>query len=93
MLKFKWITRFFKRKKIVFSKDYLSAEFVCFFVANRKKYVRIAFTNRIKYEGTVPMTDIPFSAVRCIKILPSPFVKGIYNLLGLRAKPTFFKFK
>lgn len=93
MLKFKWITKFFKRKKIVFSKNYMSAEFERFFVANRKKYVRIAFTNRIKYKGSIPMTDIPLSDVRCIKILPSPIKKGIYNLLGLRAKPTFFKFK
>lgn len=66
-------------------------ELVRIFYFNGKKYVRIAFTNRVKINGTIPMTDILMDEVTGIRKLPSPFKKGICNLIGIKARATYYK--
>ena len=83
--------KFFRSKKLVYSIRLAPAELVKYFRFGGKKYVRIAFTNKVKFKGTTPVTDIRFTDVTGIKKLPSPFKKMLYKSFGLRARPTFYK--
>ena len=75
----------------MYSTKLAPAELVKIFWFHGAKYVRVGFTNRVKFKDTIPMTDIHFSAVTGIKKLPSPFKKMLYKSFGLRARPTFYK--
>ena len=87
------IRTFFKSKKIISSLDYQPAELIKRFTHKGKKYLRVAFTNRIKYQGTLPITDIPFDRVTGIRKLPSPFRKWLYGLVGKEPRATFYWIK
>lgn len=86
------IKELFHCKKIVYSRRYVPAEFVKLVRTKRKKYVRVAFTNKIKYKGTMPMTDIPMEEVYKIRKLPSAFRKWVFSLVGAKAKATTYLF-
>lgn len=58
-----------------------------------KKYVRIAFTNRVKFKGTMPVTDVLFSNVTAIRKLPSPFKKWVFSLVNKKPRATYYLFK
>lgn len=87
------IRKFFRRKKIVYSRHLAPAELVKRFTHKGQKYVRIAFTNRVKYVGHVPITDLPLDRVQAIRVLPSPFRKKVYGLFGLKARATYYSFQ
>jgi len=93
MLKIKGFEKYFKAKKIVYTYKFEPAEFVQFIEYKNGVYVRITFTNKIKYEGHVLTTDVKLEDVWRFKKLPSPFKKGCYNLLRMTAKPVFYNFK
>lgn len=88
----KFLKGLFGCKKIVYSKKVMPGELVRVYTFKGKKYVRIAITNRVRFKSTVPMTDIPWEMVEGIRVLPSAFKKGVYNLFGIKAKATFHKF-
>lgn len=78
---------FFTSKKIVISRGLQPAELVRVFTSSRGiKYARVAFTNHVKYEGTVPMTDIAFRDILAIRKLPTPFKVWFMRLFGRKAK-------
>lgn len=83
--------KFFYSKKIVFTRHYKPAELVKTFTHGGKRYMRIAFTNRQKYAGSNPLTDVRYpDDVTGIRKLPSRFKKLCYSLVGLRARGTFY---
>jgi translation initiation factor 1 (eIF-1/SUI1) len=85
------LKKFFHSKKIVYTSTHQPAELVKTFNHAGKKYVRVAFTNRAKYKGLTPVTDVRFSDVTGIRKLPSRFKKFCYSLVGLQARGTFYK--
>ena len=87
----KKIRKFFKSKKIVYHIRLSPGELVKIFTHNGKKYVRIAFTNRVKFKGTMPVTDVLFSSVTGIRKLPSPFKKWVFGLVKKNARATYYK--
>lgn len=81
------IARFFYRKRIVYSRTYKPAIMVrAFITPGGDKYIRVAFTNRLKREGTYPMTDIPIGMVIGIKTCYSKFDVWLWSLIGVEAK-------
>jgi hypothetical protein len=84
------IKKYFRNKKIVYSRYLQPAELVKIFTYNNKKYVRVAFTNRVKFKGTMPVTDVLFANVTGIRKLPSPFKKWLYGLIGIKKVPATF---
>ena len=89
------IIKFFKTKKIIHSTKWQPGLLVKSFTVyrktgnrkfERKKYVRIAFTNRIKYKGMWPITDVLFEDVKTIEVVPSPFKKWLYGWFGKEPK-------
>ncbi len=80
---------FFKSKKIIHSKKWMPGEMLASFKYKGQKYVRIAFKNKVMYEGKWPITDVPFSQVTGIRILPSPFKTALYKLFGRKARGRF----
>lgn len=83
------IQKFFKCDKIIFSKKFMPAKkLFSFRTTSGKRYVRIAFTNMVKYAGTLPVTDVPLEDVTGVRKLPSPFKKWIYGLIGKKPKAT-----
>jgi hypothetical protein len=80
----KFIKKWFKKKVIVHSRTHMPAVFIKH-IRNRqgKQYVRVKFTNRIKYQGNVPLTDIPHSEVLYIRVLAPLFVEKLCRHFGL----------
>lgn len=72
----------FKRKKIIISTYFPPGELVKMIRINGHKFIRIAFTNRLKVADTWPITDIPWVHVKAIRVLPSAAEKFFYSLLG-----------
>jgi hypothetical protein len=89
----KKIKAFFKSKKIIHSWERQPGELRKVFMHKGKKYVRIAFTNRVKHKGMEPITDILMSSVTHISAQPSAFKKWRYRLMGLKAKAKIYKIK
>ncbi|RYZ22149.1 MAG: hypothetical protein EOO10_21905 [Chitinophagaceae bacterium] len=81
---------FFERKKIVHTTKFKPGVLVKTFEGRGVKYVRIAFPNLVKYPGTLPIADVPFSCVTGIRKLPSRFEKAFWRLLGIKKKGTFY---
>lgn len=76
----------FKRKKIIISTYFPPGELVKMIRINGHKFIRIAFTNRLKVAGTWPITDIPWVHVKAIRVMPSNFQKFMYKIMGKKAK-------
>lgn len=71
MRKFKiWYRKWFKKKVIVYSSTHAPAEFVKHVTkrSTGKRYVRVKFTNRQKYTGHIPVTDIDYENVVYIRV-------------------------
>ncbi len=81
---------YFTSKKIVYTKRWQPGLLIKTMQHKGKKYVRIAFTNKIKYEGMWPVTDVLFDDVVSIRKLPTPFKKWLYRLFGKKAKSKLF---
>ena len=89
----KEMKKYFQTRKIIYSETYTPAELVRYHKFKGKAYVRIAFTNKVKVPGFWPVTDIPVDQITGIRILPSPFKKWIFKLVGKTAKPRFIVIK
>lgn len=85
--------KFFHSKKIVYTSKLAPAELVKRFEHKGKKYVRVAFTNRVKYVGSTPITDVHVSQIIGIRKLPSPFKKKVFGMLGLKPRATYYSFR
>ncbi len=83
--------KLFGCKKIVYTKSLQPGELVKVYTFKGKRYVRLAFTNLVKFRNTIPMTDVAYSDVVGVRKLPSPFKKGVCNLFGIKARATFYK--
>jgi anaerobic selenocysteine-containing dehydrogenase len=83
---------YFHRKKIVHSTEWQPGEMVKVFTHRGKKYVRIAFTNKI-HQNRMPITDVLFQNVVGIRRLPSRFEKWFWNLFGIRARGKYYVIK
>lgn len=84
--------KYFKSKKLVYTKHYAPAELVKIFSHGGRRYIRIAFSNRAKHKGLIPVTDVRYPEdVVGIRKLPSAFKKGCFKLVGIRAKGTYYK--
>jgi hypothetical protein len=77
----------------VYSKYMMPGELVKVFMHKGKKYVRIAFTNRVKFTGTIPVTDVLYSNVTGIRKLPSSFKKMCFGVLKMKPKAVYYQFK
>lgn len=87
------IKAFFKKDRIIYSKKMMPGKKQFTFRShNGKRYVRIAFTNKVKYPGYLPMTDIPEEDITGVRVLPSRFKKFMYSLMGKRPKAIFYHF-
>lgn len=73
--------------------DFPPAELVKMILIRDTKFVRVAFTNKVKKAGTWPSTDIPYSRVTGIRIVPSKFEKFFYGLFGVKARGKFLVIK
>lgn len=88
------IKKFFRSKKIVYTERFAPAELVKTYKDFRgRKWVRIAFTNRVKFRGTMPVTDVEFRNVTGIRKLPSPFKKWVFSLVKKQPRATYYSFK
>lgn len=85
------LKKYFKSKKIIYTGKFSPGELVKVFQYRGKKFVRIAFSNKVKIKGMVPVTDVPFDQVTAIRKLPTPFKKKMYSLAGLKAKAKFYQ--
>lgn len=80
---FSKIMKLFKKKVIVHSRTHMPAVFIKHVKGkNGKRYVRVKFTNRVKYQGAVPLTDIPFENVLYIRVFAPLIVEKIYRRFG-----------
>lgn len=84
------IRKLFRCKKIVYSSYLKPAELVKIFTYKNDKYVRVAFSNQVKFKGTVPVTDMLYKNVIGIRKLPSPFKRWICGLIGKKARATYY---
>lgn len=57
-----------------------------------KRYVCIAFTNKVKFKGMMPITDILFDDITAVRKLPSPFKKWLYRQVGKKARAIMYHF-
>ena len=80
---------FFYRKRIVYSLYSPPGELIKVFEVQGRKYMRIAFTNRIKFKGTWPITDVPLHHVSGIRRIPSKFDKLLARITGRVARASF----
>lgn len=87
------IKKFFHSKKIIYSQRMIPGELVKIFSHKGKRYVRIQFTNKVKFKGTIPTTDIFYSDVTGIRKLPSPFKTWRCKLVGITPRATFYQIK
>lgn len=79
----KFIKKYLKKKVIVHSRSHMPAVFIKHVKGkDGKRYVRVKFTNRIKYAGRVPLTDIPFDNVLYIRVFAPLIVEKIYRRFG-----------
>lgn len=79
----RFIKKWFKKKVIVHSRTHMPAVFVKHVRGkNGKPYVRVKFTNRVKYAGTAPLTDIPLDNVKYIRVLAPLAVEKICRRYG-----------
>lgn len=80
------LKQLFTSKKIIYTTMWTPGELIKTFTHQGKKYVRIAFTNKVLYKGYLPITDVPFEKVTGIRKLPSPLKKCLCRLVGMKAK-------
>ena len=85
--------KYFQTRKFIHSQNWQPGELVKYFKHKGKVYVRIAFTNKVLYPGTWPVTDIPFEEITGIRVMPSLFKKRFLKLFGFTAKPRFIVIK
>lgn len=85
------ILKLFRSKKIIYTGLWKPGELVKTHRFRGKKYARIAFTSMIKYQGFLPITDVPFEEITAIRKLPSPAKKWLYSLFGVKARGTYYK--
>lgn len=85
--------KYFQNRKLIYSEQFEPAELVKYHRYKGKAYVRIAFTNKVLYPGTWPVTDILVDQITGIRILPSPFKKWLFKLVGKTAKARFIVIK
>lgn len=72
-----------KKKVIVYSNTHQPAVFIKHIKKTKgKQYVRVKFTNRIKYVGHVPLTDIPLSEVKHIRVFAPLFIEKLCRRFG-----------
>jgi hypothetical protein len=83
----------FKRKKVIISTYFPPGELVTMIRIHGKKFIRVAFTNRVKVQGMWPITDIPWVHVTGIRVLPSAAEKFIYGLIGKKPRAKFIYVK
>jgi hypothetical protein len=84
---------FFKSKKIIYSRKLIPGELVRIFTHQGRRYVRIQFTNRVKFKGSIPTTDIYYSDITGVRKMPSPFKVWRCKLVGRKARATYYSFK
>lgn len=90
MKKFK---AYFKKKVIVYSRTHQPAVFVRHVKRKSgKHYVRVKFTNRLKYQGTVPVTDIPLSEVNYIRVFAPKFVEDLCRRFGWKVPEKIIRY-
>lgn len=87
------MTNPFKRKKLIISIYYPPGELVKMILIRDTKFVRVAFTNKVKIAGTWPITDIPYVHVTGIRVVPSKFEKWFFGLFGKKARGKFLVIK
>jgi hypothetical protein len=83
----------FKRKKVIISTYFPPGELVKMIRIHGKKFIRIAFTNRVKVQGTWPITDIPWVHVQAIRVMPSSAEKFFYGLIGKKPRGRYIVVK
>lgn len=76
------IKKYFKKKVIVHSRTHMPAVFIKHVKSKGRQYVRVKFTNRLKFQGTVPLTDIPLENVLYIRVFAPLIVEKIYRRFG-----------
>lgn len=74
----------FYRKRIVYSTKHKPAVMIKPLEHEGKRYIRVAFDNRIKYEGHIPILDIPSHQVTGIRYNYSPAEVFLWSLLGVK---------
>jgi len=82
----------FERKKIIYTKAFQPGGLVKIFKFKGKKYARIAFKNRQKYAGMMPITDVLFEDIISVRVLPSNFKKWVCRQFGIKAKSKMIVF-
>lgn len=75
----KWYNKWFQKKVIVYSATYMPAKFVKHVVrkADKKRFVRVKFTNRMSADKVIPLTDIPFDDVVYIRVFTWPWYEKL----------------
>lgn len=83
----KWKAYWFATKKIVHSTYLSPGEFVEYIQGkNGTQWVRIALTNKQKIKRHNPVTDVPFSEVTRVDVIPCRFIRQLYKKLGWKIK-------
>lgn len=77
---------YFGHEKLIYSKNYKPGKYQFSYKFKGQRLVRIAFTDQVKFIGTVPMTDLFFDDITAVKKLPSKFQKDMAKLFGYKAK-------
>lgn len=79
----KKLKAYFKKKVLVYSTTHQPAIFIRHIKGkNGKRYVRVKFTNRLKVNDTIPLTDIPLSNVKYIRVFAPMMVEDICRRFG-----------